>query len=156
MEVLSKGLSSRLSNCEEADQCEAAATSILASYQACTGLSAVSYTFFSDFLLGVLKGLQKETTSSSSCVNSLSAPSTYWPLVVSTTQLLFSSEGSLTYIFDILTFFDQFLGELISKIERCNLSTLQQHWSQFLTVEGVFKAMYVVGIKINDVAVSCT
>lgn len=154
-EVLIKGLSTtRLSNCGEAEQCEAAASAILASYQACAGLEAVSYTSATDFLLGMLKGLQKETTSSSSCVNSLSATSAYWPLVVSTTQLLFSSEGSLTYIFDILTFFDQFLGEFINKVERCNLSTLQQHWSQFLTVEGVFKAMYVVGININSVAVN--
>jgi len=153
LQNLSRSLSTHLSNCEGRNDCEATLSTIISSYQSCAGLGAVSFSSYTDFLQGVLEGFEKNPALPSSCVTALTAPSPYWALMVSTLQLLFSSDGNLTNIFDVLTFFDQYLGEFISNIERCNLSTLQQHWDQLLTVEGVFKAMYVVGLNINQVAV---
>lgn len=153
MQELSAGLSTHLPNCADRNDCEVAVSTILSSYQSCVGLGAVSLTSYTDFLQGVLKGFEKNPALPSSCITALTAPSSYWALMVSTLQLLFSSKGSLTNIFDVLTFFDQYLGEFISNVERCSLSTLQEHWNQLLTLEGVFKAMYVVGLNINQVAV---
>ena len=145
-----------ISNCGSTLQCRTRAEAILADYQACTSQVSLStsLTPFLELLNGVLQGFEVNPAIPSKCVTSLTASSPYWSLLVTTVSGLFSSDGSLPDVFIALSLLDQWLTELVGNLERCGFSTLQNHCAELLTVSGLMKTLYVVGVNINQVAVS--
>lgn len=148
-------LSTHVSNCDGHQSCREKAETILREYQECTGGVSLSQSLtpVTDLMKGVFEGFEANPAVPSSCVTSLTAPSVYWSLFVSTIETMFSADGNLPDIFIALSLFDQYLTEFLGNVERCDFSSLSDHWAQLLTWEGVFKAMYVVGTEINLVAV---
>lgn len=108
------------------------------------------------FFRGVLRGLQDDPNSSTACSSSFNTAQPYWDLMVQAAENVFTSGGGLPELFNVITLLDQFLTQLINSLERCNFEILGKRFSDLTTLEGVFKAMYVVGLNIEAVAVRFT
>ena len=151
-------LSSLFSMCADPSSCESVTSRIAASLQSCARPSPALATlpFITDvqsLCYGVFVGFQANPSVPSMCATSFSSGQQYWDLIVLTVTNMLSGDGALPDVFNVLALLDQFLTQTISSVERCNLETLRKHLDDLAKVEGVFKAMYVIGLNIDPIAV---
>lgn len=114
--------------------------------------SAVSH--LSSLLSGFFTGLQANPQLPSSCVSAFTSLSPSWTEVTDAYDYAVTT-GQLANMFVILSEFNNFVGLTTNVLERCSMSEFAMKLSDLATVDGVFKAMYQVGINIEDMAVRC-
>lgn len=122
---------------------------------ACNSLHSSATSSLFDLLNGFLSGLQADPLYPSHCVRAFTSVSPNWQEVASTADFAWSS-GRLANFFLILYKLDEAIGLLIAALEKCSLTVFAGKLSALGTVEGVFKAMYQLGINIDQMAVKDT
>lgn len=109
----------------------------------------------SDLLNGFLSGLQASPLTPSPCIQAFTSIAPNWNEVTDTADYAWSS-GKFANFFLILYKFDEFLGLFTAASERCSINIFERKLSALGTTEGVFKAMYQLGINIDVMAVTVT
>ena len=109
----------------------------------------------SDLFNGFLSGLQASPLAPSPCFQAFTSIVPNWNEVTGTAYYAWSS-GHFANFFLILYQFDEFLGLFTAALERCSMNIFTRKLSALGTTEGVFKAMYQLGINIDVMAVTVT
>ena len=115
-------------------------------------LHSSATSILSDLLNGFLSGLQADPLHPSKCMQAFSGLPPSWQEVAETADFAWSS-GIIANVFLIPYKLDEFLGLLTAALEKCSVSVFARKLSEIGTVEGGFKAMYQLGMNIDQMAV---